>query len=311
MSKVFDFVTDTCHFGLDYAIGGAKLDTQLSYQNAKDHPVETGVKMAVSVGLTIGCGIAGKVAAPVIAAYLGKIGMLGATASGTKISTLKGIALINASLKKIGGKTMKSGVTRIAITSATGGNLLGNSINKYIGDLSDNNQHNNSSSQILSNESGNIKFYKIQRVIEYRSITEGRDFDDVLSELLSINKIKTQKQITQKDRIIAYKAWIEGREIKDILAEKETEKSALNTLIFDNEAKRHAEKHAEKINLLMKKYENKTPLELQRLAEHKAWSQDLNLEDVLSKMEAEKDLIKSAPKQIRNKFSGLDWILNS
>lgn len=89
---------------------------------SKEHRVAT---TAVAVG--VGCS-AGFLAAPAIATKLGAIGLLGTTANGTLISSLKGVALTKAALAKIGGGAIAQGgygiaggKTFIAATAGTAG----------------------------------------------------------------------------------------------------------------------------------------------------------------------------------------------
>lgn len=69
------------------------------------------------------------ISAPTIAATLGAKGFLGVTASGTVISTLKGAALVKASLAAIGGGAVSAGgagvVGGTAVITVTGGAVGG------------------------------------------------------------------------------------------------------------------------------------------------------------------------------------------
>ena len=92
---------------------------------AVDFVKENPVKTAVAVGVATGG--AGYVAAPAIAASIGAAGALGAASTGTAISTLKGIALTNASLAKIGGSVV-GGKAVITGTAGTVGAVASKTI---------------------------------------------------------------------------------------------------------------------------------------------------------------------------------------
>lgn len=84
------------------------------------------------IGGAVVVGTAGFFAAPVIAAYIGSAGLLGATATtGTAICSLSGAALTNASLAALGGGALAAegfgvagGISIVASVSATAGGAV-------------------------------------------------------------------------------------------------------------------------------------------------------------------------------------------
>lgn len=99
---------------------------------AVENPWKTAAVISVGVA-TAGAGfIAATAAAPAIAATVGSTGILGATSTGTVISSLHGVALTNASLAAIGGGSvaaggagMAGGAAAIATTGACVGGGVG------------------------------------------------------------------------------------------------------------------------------------------------------------------------------------------
>ncbi|AJQ92318.1 hypothetical protein [Gynuella sunshinyii] len=77
--------------------------------NIVDFVIENPGKTLVAVGATVATGGFAMVAAPVIAATAGGVGLLGAASTGTAISSLSGVALTNASLAAIGGGALATG----------------------------------------------------------------------------------------------------------------------------------------------------------------------------------------------------------
>ena len=84
-------------------------------------------KTIACLGVTAVACAAFTVAAPAIATTLGALGVLGATSSGTLISTLKGAALTKAALATLGGGSIAAGGAGIAggvTTIATAGTCM-------------------------------------------------------------------------------------------------------------------------------------------------------------------------------------------
>lgn len=80
--------------------------------------------------------LSGGTAAPLVAAKLGSLGLLGAAGTGTAISTLSGAALASASLAAIGG-TVAGGTAVISAVGAAYGAYKGGAISQgYFGDIS-------------------------------------------------------------------------------------------------------------------------------------------------------------------------------
>jgi hypothetical protein len=76
--------------------------------------------------------------APSLAAWVGKMGLLGAAGTGTAISTLHGVALINASLAAIGPAGISGGLVCMTAAGSALGGLTGGMIsNAYYGDIKD------------------------------------------------------------------------------------------------------------------------------------------------------------------------------
>ncbi len=90
----------------------------------KENPGKTALIVGATVVTGGAAGAFATAAGPVIASALGSTGILGATASGTAISSLSGAALTNASLAAIGGGSLASGGAGVAgglaVISTTG-----------------------------------------------------------------------------------------------------------------------------------------------------------------------------------------------
>lgn len=121
--NMFGFIKNVANTAIDKALDAAIY-------------VEKNPKKCVAVVVgTVATGGVAFVAAPAIAAGIGAVGMLGATASGTAISSLSGVALTNASLAALGGGTiaaggagMAGGVTVITGTGVATGAVISSSV---------------------------------------------------------------------------------------------------------------------------------------------------------------------------------------
>ncbi len=98
---------------------------------AVDAVIENPIKTVCMCGAGVVTGGLVTVFAAPIAAAIGTTGLLGATASGTAISSLSGVALTNASLAALGGGAlaaggggMAAGVTTLAVTGAAAGTAV-------------------------------------------------------------------------------------------------------------------------------------------------------------------------------------------
>lgn len=95
----------------------------------------------IAGGIVLGCTVFGPLtylAAPGVAAALGTLGLLGASGTGTAISSLSGAALTSASLTAIGPGGMAGGVAFITATGgALGGHKGGVVSNSYFGAIDD------------------------------------------------------------------------------------------------------------------------------------------------------------------------------
>ncbi len=114
--SVFDFVGGAVDVVADLAVSAVDV--------VMDNP---GKVALVCVGTVATTAAAVTFAAP-IAAFVGATGLLGATASGTAISSLSGVALTNASLAALGGGSlavggggMVAGATVVATSGAVAG----------------------------------------------------------------------------------------------------------------------------------------------------------------------------------------------
>jgi len=89
-----------------------------------DFVSENPIKTVAIVATTVATGGASLALAGPIAATAGGAGLLGATSTGTAISTLSGAALTNASLAALGGGSLAAGGTGMAggsiVVAATG-----------------------------------------------------------------------------------------------------------------------------------------------------------------------------------------------
>lgn len=116
----FDSIVDGV-FDLASSVGGMAV-------SAADYVVDNPGKTAlVCVGAIATGGLASAFAAP-LAAMVGSTGLLGATASGTAISSLSGAALANASLAALGGGSLAAGgggMVAGATVVATAGTAVG------------------------------------------------------------------------------------------------------------------------------------------------------------------------------------------
>ena len=100
------------------------------FSKAKNYVVENPVKTVVILSLSAVFGYWFFINAGPIAAYLGSKGWLGTASTGTDIDTLEGIALINASLAKIGFGSVAVGKIIISIVGGVFGFLIGYLVTK-------------------------------------------------------------------------------------------------------------------------------------------------------------------------------------
>ncbi|MGE6323328.1 hypothetical protein ACQKEF_24235 [Pseudomonas oryzihabitans] len=129
--SVFDFVDRAAGTVSDLAVATVDAIGDLA-SSAVDTVTENPGKTALVCLGTLATGGAAVAFAGPIAAVVGSTGLLGATASGTAISSLSGVALTNASLAALGGGAiaaggggMAAGVTVVGWTGAAVGASVG------------------------------------------------------------------------------------------------------------------------------------------------------------------------------------------
>lgn len=293
-NKVKWIIEDVCSSITDTVSGGADAVTDFIKENPKT---------SIALGTIAGIASAG-VAAPAIAATIGATGVLGSTVGGTVIASLEGAALTSASLAAIGGGSIATGGTGMAggayVVAVTGG-LTASTVSSGVVKSIKNTITTEKQHSITTEKQHYITTEKQHYItpsvyIKTEKTLPPRQLDDVINEVLELT-VSDKNMAEQTKRSIAYKAWKQGREAKSVLRETNAAKKALYNSLAELDSKRTAENEKKKLELIQKladKYKNKTPLQLQRLAEHKAWAEELDIKDVLAEMEAEQALIKAA-----------------